>query len=123
MKNKNFLESVSNAWGGIRHTVKNERNFKIHIVMGVAAIICCIVFNVETVLFIWVVFAIFTVLVMELINTSVEALTDMFCGGKPHPMAKIAKDAAAAAVLLASAQALTVAAIVAFNLALRWVSS
>jgi diacylglycerol kinase len=120
VKNSGFAESFRNAWEGIRHTVNHERNFKIHIVMAIAAVLCCIVFQVETVLFVWVVFAIFTVLVTELINTSIEALTDLFCGNKPHPLAKIAKDAAAAAVLLAAVQAAAVAAVVAVAVVSRW---
>ena len=121
MKNKSLSKSFRNAWQGIRTTAARERNFKIHIIMGLAAVLCCIILRVETVLFIWVVFAIFTVLAMELFNTAVEALTDLFCGGKPHQLAKIAKDAAAGAVLIASIQAMAVAAAVGFTIVNRYI--
>ena len=115
MKSKNIADSFRNAYQGIRQTVAGERNFKIHLVMGIVAIICCIIFQVETVLFIWVLFAIFSVLVLELINTAIEALTDLICGKNRHPLAKKAKDAAAAAVLIASLQAVAVACVVAWS--------
>lgn len=47
------------------------------------------------------VFAIALVLVTEMLNTAVEATVDL-CTGNFHPLAKIAKDVAAGAVLLAA---------------------
>lgn len=123
MKNKNLTESFRHALRGLRRTAANERNFKIHISIGLAAVVCCIILRIETALFIWVAFSIFSVLALELVNTSVEALADLFCGGKPHPLAKVAKDAAAAAVLLAAVQAVAVAAVVAATVVSRWLNS
>jgi diacylglycerol kinase len=76
--------------------------------MGILAITACIIFQVDALLFVLVAFAIFFVLAMELVNTAVEAVVDMV-SAKTHPLAKIAKDAAAGAVLLASAFAVVVA--------------
>ena len=114
MKNGGFLESLANAFQGVRHALARERNFRIHIICGILAVAACIVFRVETYLFVWVVFAIFCVLIAELINSAIEALTDLISESK-HPLAKIAKDTAAAAVLLAAAQALVAALIVAVS--------
>ena len=47
------------------------------------------------------------VLALELVNTAVEAVVDLV-SPKPHPLAGVAKDAAAAAVLLASLGAVVV---------------
>ena len=116
MKNRNFKQSFGHAVDGIVNTVKNERNFRIQIVVGILAIIACIIFRVEAWQFALVAFAIFFVLAMELMNTAIEALTDLSCKGKIHPLAKIAKDAAAAAVLLASGFAVVVAVIVAVSI-------
>lgn len=109
MKSKNLADSFRHAWDGVRQTALRERNFKIHIVMGILAVAFCIVLRVDFILFVMVVYAIFSVLCMELVNTAVEAVTDLSCGGKRHPLAKLAKDAAAGAVLLSALQALVVA--------------
>jgi len=119
-KSRSWPESLGDAFSGIRAVAARERNFKVQIFFGIAAVIACIILRVDTWHFVLVAFAIFFVLAMELMNTAVEALTDLVTGGKHHPLAKLAKDAAAGAVLLASAFALVVAAIVGINAFLRF---
>jgi len=65
-------------------------------------------------------FSIFFVMVTELINTAIEAVVDMYCRGKPHPLAKLAKDAAAGAVLMASVMAAIVGIITAVSVVRRY---
>jgi diacylglycerol kinase len=122
MKNKTITQSFKTAWQGVRKTAARERNFRVHIFMGMAAVAFCIVFRVDGAQFIWVCVSIFFVLCMELINTSVEALTDLICGNNRHPLAKIAKDAAAAAVLLASLMAVVVGLMVITTVVRRYIS-
>jgi len=112
MKSRNFAESLRHAWRGIRHAITHERNFKIHIFFAFAAAVFCIWFRVDGFHSFMVLYAIFSVLCMELINTAVEAIVDMYCGQKPNHFAKIAKDCCAGAVLLAAIQAVLVAVIV-----------
>ena len=102
MKSKSFLSSLSSAFFGIRTVVRRERNFRIQIFIAIVVVSACIFFQVGTQLFIMVAFAIFFVLAMELVNTAVEAVVDLVCKNNSHPLAKIAKDASAGAVLLAS---------------------
>jgi diacylglycerol kinase (ATP) len=119
-KNRNFFSSLGYAFTGIRAAAARERNFRIQIIIGILAIAACIIFRVDMLLFVLVAFAIFFVLAMELVNTAVEAIVDMI-SAKPHPLAKIAKDAAAGAVLLASAFAVVAAATVAIAVIGRYV--
>jgi len=55
-----------------------------------------------------VVFAVFFVLAAETVNTAIEAVVDL-CTSEIHPLAKVAKDCAAGAVLLAVINSLVVA--------------
>ena len=121
MKASSWLISLRHAINGIRSTALRERNFRIHIFFAVLAITACIVFRVEAIHFVMVGFSIAFVMAMELINTAIEAVVDMYCRSKPHPMAKLAKDAAAAAVLLASAQALVVGGYIAIFIIRRYI--
>ena len=49
------------------------------------------------------------VLVLELLNTAIESVVDLAIGRRFHPLAKVAKDCAAAAVLVASISSLVIA--------------
>ena len=112
-KSKSLSESFAHAWHGVRHAITSERNFKIHILFAIAAAVLCILLPVDNVHAFMVMYAIFFVLCMELINTAVEAMVDLHCGKKITPLAKIAKDCCAGAVLLASIQAIFVGIVVA----------
>lgn len=106
---------------GIGRTAARERNFRIQIFFALAAVAFCVIARVPALHFILVGFAIFFVLFAELMNTAVEALTDLACGGQLHPLAKIAKDAAAGAVLLASLFSLAVGAFVVIETVRRFI--
>ncbi|MCL2398684.1 MAG: diacylglycerol kinase family protein [Defluviitaleaceae bacterium] len=112
-KSKSIPDSFAHALNGIRLTVARERNFKIQIAFAIVAAIVCIILPVDFFHTFMVMYAIFFVLCMELINTAVEAIVDLYCGKNISPLAKIAKDCSAGAVLLASVQAVLVAVMVA----------
>ena len=116
MKTKSLFSSFKYAFLGIRETAKRERNFRIQILAAIFAVAACIVFRVSAFHFALVAFAIFFVLAAELFNTAIEAVVDLVCRGKPHPLARIAKDASAGAVLLASAFSVVAGMIVAADI-------
>jgi diacylglycerol kinase (ATP) len=120
-KNTGFFTAVSHAFTGIRKAAHRERNFRIQIILGITAVAACIVFQVDSWHFLAVVLSIFFVLAMELVNTAVEAVIDLVCKNQVHPLAKIAKDAAAGAVLLASFQAVIVAGLVVYSVLRRFI--
>ena len=118
-KNPSLPKSFRHAWLGICHAFTNERNFRVHTVFAIMAATFCILFRLEALYSFMVMYAVFFVLCMELVNTAVETVIDLICGQKDHPLAKIAKDCCAGAVLLASLQAILVAAIVLQHLLTR----
>lgn len=63
--------------------------------------------------------AIFLVLVTELMNTAVEAAVDL-ADPHIHPLAKAAKDTAAGAVLLAAVFAVVIGCMVFFKPVIHW---
>ena len=119
-KNRSWPHSFRDAVSGIFVAAAKERNFRVQLIMAVLAVFACVFFRVETWQFVLVAFAIIFVLAMELMNTAIEAVVDLQTNGEYHPLAKIAKDAAAGAVLLASAFALVVAAVVAVDVVRRF---
>ncbi|MCM1370600.1 MAG: diacylglycerol kinase family protein [Clostridium sp.] len=98
---KRFLNSFKYSVQGLIYAYKNEQSMTIHIIACIAVISLGIFLKISY--FEWLVCFILFGLVMatELINTSIEALVDLVTK-EYHPLAKIAKDTASAAVFVFS---------------------
>lgn len=107
MKNDNFLEACHNAVNGIIYAATTQRNIKIQLVLAVIVMLLSLAYGLETTEFLCLVFAVFLVIFAEMINTAIETVVDLFVDVY-HPKAKIAKDVAAGAVVLAACNALIV---------------
>lgn len=102
-----FLAAFQFAFHGIIYAARSQRNMRIHLVMAALALVATLYLRLERSYVALVVIAIVLVLGFELINTAVEAVVDLMTVAH-HPLAKIAKDAAAGAVLVASIGALII---------------
>lgn len=111
-KNKNFFESFAHAMDGIFTAYKEEANLKVHIFFGVIALVLSWLIGISKYEWLWMLLVIFLVIVMEIWNTVIENLVDLAADGQFHPLAKKAKDMAAAAVLLTAGFAIVVGAII-----------
>ncbi|MGX7148673.1 diacylglycerol kinase family protein [Enterococcus ureasiticus] len=107
-KNKHFIASLEFALQGIKTVFKEERNMRTHTLMGIAAIIVGFVLRLVISEWLWLLLAIFLVLVMEIINTVFENVVDMVTDFHFHPIGKKIKDMAAGAVLLTTGFAVVV---------------
>jgi diacylglycerol kinase len=107
MPRAGFFRSFSFAGQGVWHVVRTQRNMRVHLLAGAAAVAAGLVLRISAVDWACILLAIGLVLTAETLNTVVEALADLYTD-EYHPLAKIAKDAAAGAVLIASAAALGV---------------
>lgn len=108
MKKKKLLQSFINAYSGIVYAFRNERNFCFHLIGATAALAASFYFKVERVELLFIISAIFLVFITEMVNTAIEAVVDLKTK-KIHPLARIAKNVAAGAVLCAALFALLVA--------------
>ena len=107
-KSRNLLDSVQFALDGIVYAVRHERNVKIHFVAAVVVLVACLILPLDPLGVLMVLGATSLVLVAELINTAIESVVNMTIQGH-HPLARIAKDVAAAAVLVSAFFSLGVA--------------
>lgn len=107
MKVKKTLESFNNAITGIIDTVRTERNMKIHLIAAVGVLIVSFFFDISKFEFLILAVTITMVIAAELINTAIEAAIDMTTNYY-HPLAKVAKNAAAGAVLVTAISAVLV---------------
>jgi diacylglycerol kinase len=102
-----FWRSFSFAGQGVWHVVRTQRNMRVHLLAASAAVAAGLVLRISAVDWACVLSAIGLVLTAEALNTVVEALVDL-CTDEFHPLAKIAKDTAAGAVLISSVAAVGV---------------
>jgi len=114
LKNKNFLDACKKALNGIWYSVKTQTNVKIQLVIAVIVIACCFIFKLTTTECIFLTFATMMVIVTEVMNTAIEATVNLYTD-KYHPIAKIAKDVAAGAVVLSALNAIIVAVLIFFS--------
>ncbi|EIW17216.1 MULTISPECIES: diacylglycerol kinase family protein [Pelosinus] len=106
-KKQSLLISVKSAFEGIYYCATHERNMKIHIGAGLTAGFFSWWFALDKYEILILLVTIVGVLVAEMINTVVETLVDMISPER-HPLAKIAKDVAAGAVLITATFSLVV---------------
>jgi diacylglycerol kinase (ATP) len=102
-----LLQSFNNATEGIIHAVRTQRNLWIHFAIAAAVLVAAVAFGVTRIELIALLLAITFVLVTELVNTAIEAAVDV-ASTSFDPMAKLAKDIAAGAVLVAALNAVAV---------------
>jgi diacylglycerol kinase (ATP) len=101
------FESFNFAIEGIIHVLRTQRNMRIHFAAAVAVLIAALAFDVSRLELIALLIAIAFVLIAEMINTAVEAAVDV-ASTSFDPMAKLAKDIGAGAVLIAAVNAIAV---------------
>ncbi|MGF1516670.1 MAG: diacylglycerol kinase family protein [Nodosilinea sp.] len=106
----NLLVSFKYAWQGVTYAFCTQRNFRIHVVVGSLAVSLAIVFSLPLVELAVIILTCGIVLTMELVNTALESVVDLTVEQTYHELAKIAKDCAAAAVLISALISLSVAA-------------
>jgi len=112
MKDKaKFGKSLSNAWCGIWYCIKTERHMRLHVIIAVLALFLSWYLKIAVREWLMIIFSISLVIVLEMINTAIERTVDLYTG-EQHPLAKVAKDVAAGAVLVAALNALVIGAVV-----------
>ena len=102
-----LVESFNYAFQGIIHVLRTQRNLRIHFVVAVLVLLAALYSGVDRMELIALLLAIAFVLIAEMLNTAVEAAVDVATTSF-DPMAKLAKDIAAGAVLISTAVAVAV---------------
>ena len=106
-RDKRLVDSFNFAIEGLISALKNEKHMKVHILAAIIIVILAIVINASKVEILIISLSVSFVVITELVNTAVEAIVDLVSPER-HPLAKLAKDVAAGAVLVAAINALCV---------------
>ena len=104
-KNRDLVASMEFAITGVLTAFKEERNMRKHLVSAILASLAGLVFQISAIEWLFLLLAIFLVIILEIVNSAIENVVDLASGYHFSMLAKNAKDMAAGAVLVASGYA------------------
>ncbi len=102
-----ILQSLNWAFEGVIHVLRSERNMRIHFAVATIVLVLAFSYGVTKLELMALLVAISFVLIAEMVNTAIEATIDL-ATTSVDPLAKVAKDIAAGAVLIASVNAVVI---------------
>jgi diacylglycerol kinase (ATP) len=102
-----LLDSFNYAFEGIIHVLRTQRNMRIHFVVATVVLVAALATGVSRLELIALLLAIAFVMIAEMINTAIEGAIDVSTTSF-DPNAKLAKDIAAGAVLIATINAVAI---------------
>jgi len=100
-RRSSLFRSFYFAFAGLFHLIRSQRNARIHLLIGAAACALGAWLGITRVEWAVLVMTIAGVIILEGLNTAIEAAVDL-ASPEIHPLAKAAKDLAAGMVLVAS---------------------
>jgi diacylglycerol kinase (ATP) len=107
MKVKKLVDSLNYAIEGIIYSIRTQRNMKIHMLVTILVLTATFFYDLSRIELLIITMTITLVIVAEMINTAVECAIDATTNFY-HPLAKIAKNVAAGAVLVTAINSLLV---------------
>jgi undecaprenol kinase len=108
---KRWLKSVYAAYCGIKYGYKSERHIRIHVFIAIAIIFISTILSLSKIEWLVVILIIFGMIALEFMNSAIERTVDLVTK-EWDPIAKQAKDLAAAAVLVYAIMAVLIGLII-----------
>lgn len=106
-RQQNTVRSFNLAYQGMVYAVRTQRNMRFHVVAAIVVLVLSVLLGVSKLELALLVLVISLVMVTEMFNTAMEFAVDLVTT-EYHPLAKLAKDVAAGAVLISSIGAVLV---------------
>ena len=97
---KQIINAAKWSFQGLMATFKYEASFRLEFYLAIILIPIAIYIAESPLQLLLLISCIILVLILEIINSAIEAVVDMVCGEKFHELAKRAKDMGSAAVFL-----------------------
>ena len=107
LRPKTPLDSFRHALNGVLLSFRTQRHLRIHFMLAATALMAGLLWRLDRVELLVLMITIALVIIAELFNTALETAVDLVTPDY-HPLAKVAKDVAAGAVLVASLNAVIV---------------
>jgi diacylglycerol kinase len=116
---RRWRRSFRYAYEGIKYALDTQGNMKFHFFVAFLVLLAALFVQLNKTDILFLLLAITLMIVTELINTAVEKTVDLAMPDR-HPLAKIAKDVAAASVLVSAVFAVVVGMIVFYEPIDQW---
>jgi len=113
--------SFKNAFAGLIWAFRTQPNFRIHFTLAICAVIAGLYLGITRTEMLVIIFTIILGLMGEMINTTIEAMTDLITQ-EWHKEAKIAKDVGAGMMLLVAIGTVCVAFYIFFPYIMRFIT-
>lgn len=107
MKVKKIVDSFNYAIDGMLYAVRTQKNIRIELVATLIVLTICFFTDLSKIEFLIILVTITMVIFAEMVNTAIECTVDM-AANYYHPLAKIAKNVAAGAVLVTAINSIIV---------------
>ncbi len=107
MNVKKLLDSFNYAIEGILYSIRTQRNMRIHMIAALLVLTACFMYDISKIELLIITITITMVIAAELINTAIESAIDVTTNYY-HPLAKVAKNTSAGAVLVTAINAVLV---------------
>ncbi|HEX9595928.1 MAG TPA: diacylglycerol kinase family protein [Anaerolineales bacterium] len=98
---RNRVDSFRHAFAGLGHVLRSQQNARLHALASLIVLLIGLWLRVDRQSWVTLILAMALVWVTEILNTALEAIVDLV-SPELHPLAKVAKDAGAAAVLISA---------------------
>ena len=105
----NVFKSFKYAFSGISYVLITSRNFKIQLIFAVTSLMIGFLLKISLSNYVILIATIMSVLILEILNTSIESIVDLVVKKEFSSLAKISKDTSAGAVFLASINSVIIA--------------
>ena len=106
---KNVFISFKYAFSGIYYVLKTSRNFRIQLFFALTSLMIGFLLKINLSNYVILFATIMSVLILEILNSSIESIVDLLVKKEFSSLAKISKDTSAGAVLLASINSVIIA--------------
>jgi len=116
---KKFIRSFKYARAGAEHALRTQRNIWIHAFIGLLVLVVAVWLKVSLPEVAILVLTISFVIAAEMFNTAVEEVVNL-AKSETHPLAALAKNVAAGAVLTAAAGAAVIGLLIFVPRILKW---
>jgi len=116
---RKLTKSFSFAIAGIKYTLKTQPNMRIHLGIAFIAVMAGVAFQIPISEWLALVIVVSFVFILEILNTAIETLVNLYTEDY-HELAKIAKDTAAGAVMVAAIMSVCVGLIIFLPKIINW---
>jgi len=110
-KSRSLVDSFRFAMEGLVHALRSHAHLRYLLILSAVLLPASQLLLVDRVGLMALIFSLGALIIVELLNVSIEAAVDLSCDAY-HPLAKVAKDVAGAAVMVASAVVVFICALV-----------